>query len=126
MQNQIQLSPALLQRLDALAAKLNVTAEYLWSVLLRQAKIEVVQDSINALLGLSAVCVSLCFAKRLWKWWQSEEYHEYDDEGKAIFGNLGCLVLLIIGVTAFLISLNQLYAPVFNPSYWALQQILGH
>ena len=126
MQNQIQLSPELLQRLDALAAKLNTTVEHLWNVLLNQAKIEAIQDSINALFGLIFVAVGLYSFKRLYHCWKSDDYYSNNDDLKVGFGILACLGTCTAGTASFFVSLNQLYAPALNPSYWALQQILGH
>jgi hypothetical protein len=62
----------------------------------------------------------------LYHWWNSDDYYSNNDDLKVGFGILACLGVCTAGTASFFVSLNQLYAPVLNPSYWALQQILGH
>ena len=100
--------------LNTLAAKLGTTAEYLWSVLLKQAPITGVTDLILlvALIAFTVVYVN---------WVMSKPFKDDMNESIAWFGVIG-LVLLTIVVT--MSSTSTIFAALFNPEYWALRQIL--
>ena len=106
--------------IEKLAQKLGVTAEYLWSALLRQAVISGIFDLV--FFGLEIVCIFL-----LIKWWKrtNKKVEKGDWEETAYVPLVTATV--IVGVM-FLISLACLsltFAAFYNPEYWALHEILS-
>ena len=114
------IDPALLQRLDALAAKLNVTAQYLWAVMLRQAHIEAATDLVWASISLTIALACGYFLLRVARMalantWDSEDYLL-----KALVAGL----VTLLAVVFFCINLQNAITPLLNPEFWALQQLL--
>ena len=102
--------------LAKLADKLGTTAEHLWQVLIRQARVEVVTDT--GFILLTAVCLY-----GLWRWWKSALKRDPDD-GEMI----GLVICSICGLVLFIASLVNVYeipTLIFNPEYWAIQQIFS-
>lgn len=107
-----------LKRIDALAAKLNVTAAELWKVLVKQARIE----------GIEWICwsafwmiVSISMLKLTFR---LDEYCK--KPGNADWDGVQT-VPAVIGVITFLSSLGCLAGTpgqFLNPEYWALKQIM--
>lgn len=103
----------ILQRLDALAAKLGVAGEGLWEILVLQAKISGIVDliwvPILALLAFGAI--------RLMKW-AEDQASDWD----------GVMVLSCVVIFASTIALPFLFTAgikeLLNPEYYALNKIL--
>lgn len=103
--------------IQQLADKLGVTAEYLWSVLLKQAPITAALDAVWALLLACAATASLKASNSLVRR-DGYEDPEYVVK-KAIF-------LTCFGFSSF-ISITLLDCAItaaLNPEYWALKQII--
>ena len=121
MQNQIP--PEVYQRLDALAAKLGTTVQYLWSVVLRQARVEIIQDLCLAIVFFLAIGLLSYVLKKLVKYIK-DDAAGWNDEwsfiaaGLCIFGIVGSFAWLVI-------MLYSVITPLLNPEYWALQQVLN-
>jgi hypothetical protein len=102
----------LLKRLDLLAAKLNTTGEALWASLLRQARIDAIQDSIMTLGLLVAAWGFYRYIR-----WAAKE----DTEG-------GHLIVAIVGsvitVILLLIYALSIATEFLNPQYDAFDKIL--
>ena len=113
--------PEILSRLDALAAKLNVTAQYLWGVLVRQARIEAVGD-IALMLFLSGLTYG---AYRIFKFMAAKiKAENFPDEW--MFFTQGFLIFSMSVLTIVNIhTAIDILTPLLNPEYWALQQILN-
>jgi len=116
----ISQSPEVLSRLDALAAKLGVAANYLWAVLVRQAYVE----AVGALLFLVVVHLATRYALRIWrhgrdKGWHQGEYGLPFEMGTAI-GMLMLGVCWIVAVVQVVCGVQN----VLNPEYFALHQVL--
>jgi len=120
--DQVTLSPEILQRLDALAAKLGVTSQYIFGVLVRQAKFEAIENIMAALASsaVSAVCFIVVY--RIVKYVRSPKY-SHDEEWPFFCSFFSSLVgAVTFGIAAsFLISIVSLLG---NPEYWALERIL--
>jgi len=111
------IDPEIFKRLDALAAKLGVTAERLWAVLVKQAGVELFVVLLSSLL-LGAMAV-VCF--RLTGWFMRKAEDRGDGYGiAAVLSGIACLILVIVTI-AFLCEAPTL---VMNPEYWALREIL--
>lgn len=110
-------------RIDALAAKLGVTSEYVWGVLVKQAHVEAYSLTlIAAVLGLLACMAGFAFRHSLKKLMAPNV--AYADE--EIYGPI-CVVTAIasVGLTAAsLVNVYDAITPLLNPEYWALQQVL--
>jgi Mn2+/Fe2+ NRAMP family transporter len=102
-----------LELLQALAQKLNVTTEYLWAALIKQAYIE----------GITILILDFIFiliAIKLIPHTKNKELANTDAEMKRI----GCITL-IIGIIIFvLISSAVIPTKLFNPEFEALSYIL--
>lgn len=104
------------QLLQELAERLGTTTEYLWQALVNQAPISSLTNiaiyiMLIALIGLIARC-----SKGL-------TFDEVDDPKVMVFLIFG-LIWLILGTIFFMVSIHDTVTGLFNPEYWALQQIL--
>jgi hypothetical protein len=108
-----------LQVLTALANKLGVTAQYLWSVLLRQAP-------ITGAIDLFLLSLLVFGVWRLTRYVYRRKPGEWgDDEG--FFRPLAWAgVGIVVFVTTLIVcgSLSDTVAGLVNPEYWALKQVL--
>lgn len=113
--------------IDQLAQKLGTTAEYLWSVLLKQAPI----DSTVSLI--QTICVML-FGFTLWKihkrLLKKESTDRHADNGYDKYEDFAIIPMIIgtiVFVILFIISfccIGDIVNGYFNPEYWALERIL--
>jgi len=114
-----------LEALQALAAKMGTTAEYLWIVMVRQARVLFVVDLIMYALGATAI---YALYKGIRKCLEEEEKLNAREPGndKAAFMVMTGL-FIICGfciVLAMCLHLPDTITKAINPEYWALQQIL--
>lgn len=105
----------LLKRLDLLAAKLNVTATALWSALIRQARVEAIQDTIYSVVLLLAVggLIKLIY----WRW-KSDDGR--DDDGLVVTAAIAAAVFFFL----FLMIASCIPTEFLNPEYFALTRLL--
>jgi hypothetical protein len=108
------MSEQLLQRLDALAVKLGVTAQYLWGVLVKQARVEMWQD-----IGLASFFVLAAIGSSTLGVFLVKD-DDPDADGVGLFCLLISLVILGVAVGYGRAALTE----GLNPEYWALQQVL--
>jgi hypothetical protein len=112
----------LLSRLDALAAKLGVTANHIWAVLLKQAQVELVQSIVWAILAALVVCLTVYCLWRINTTVTADENYDWYPWriGVAIASYAG-------GAAALAILFRNLCAIptlAMNPEFWALQEVL--
>ena len=103
----------ILQRLDALAAKLGVAAGELWRVLLAHARIDAIENAFWIVCAsglLWAACLLIC--------------RGLDEDYDPVPWNLSGASVGIVGVLILGFSLHG-FLTAIDPSYWALQQIVG-
>jgi len=103
--------------LEQLALKLGVTTEYLWTVLIRQAKISGVMNAAGILLII--VLGFILF--------KAYKYAEKKDLLDSQAWDFGLLVSYIIWAGMIIISPILFYnmiTALMNPEYWALSEIL--
>jgi hypothetical protein len=110
-----------LKRLDALAEKLGTTAQYLWTVLVKQAYIEGIVGTV--LFVLCAIYLGIGI-RLLFKWGRQFPDASYNEETilatkMTVVGVTGAIALItcLVCLTAFM--------QLLNPEYYALQQLLG-
>lgn len=114
-----------LQFLEQLAAKLGTTSEYLWGVLVSQAKwdafISFIQMAFMAAWIYWNIKLHLKFCKNM----PGENYTYYAEyEAMAgipmiIAGILSCILFFF-----FLNGFNDLISSIVNPEYWALRRLI--
>ena len=102
----------ILQRLDALAAQLGVAGEYLWEVLVYQAKLSGVTNLILTPFMVMAAYVG----------WRLAKFGTEDDDFFMLMPLGG--IVCIIGVVMAPILLTTGIKELLNPEYYALQKIL--
>jgi hypothetical protein len=104
----------ILNRIDALSAKLGVAAQVLWATYIRQARYEAVEEIVWATLesiGLYLLCR-----------WAIRHFKDFEDLLPiyvivAIFG-----VLLVIFI---IFSLDGVVPQLLNPEYWAFKELMS-
>lgn len=123
---QTEITKEVFARLDALAEKLGVTAQYLWTVLLKQAHVEAVSSLCWAGAGLMALVggvLGIRCALRMKKdkpsWTDREEMSE-----KAVTVLAVSIAATFIGLLGLILNLSWVITPWLNPEFWALQQVL--
>jgi hypothetical protein len=104
------------QLVRELAEKLGTTVDHLWEVLVRQATVSAITDTITlavfgAVLGVAAWRI----VKELKK--------DYVPE-PAIFGGFIVGLLSLVWFIFLMSSVSGIAAGFFNPEYWALKQLL--
>jgi len=103
--------------IDQLAAKLGIVVEHLWGVMLKQAYISAIID-LSLLTAIWIGCVLL------WKKYSSIPKPDSPDDDSKIMLLLGCLFITAVVVAITPILLPSTLTGLFNPEYWALQQIM--
>ena len=103
-----QMQQELLNRLDALAAKLGTTAEHLWGVLIYQARI----DALVSAIGFVVFGLITMFLYKV--------VRNADDEIDRIFPAVGMVITFGIAIAC----LFSIWTPLLNPEYFALQKVL--
>lgn len=101
----------LLELMQQLAAKLGVTADHIWTVMVQQAHVaaitNVVTGGILVFLAIAAGCISYSLSK--------------DDNSE------GTTAMFFLGVALFVISLAFIFPAItafVNPEYWALKHMI--
>lgn len=122
MQTQSQIPQEILQKLDTLAQKLGVTAQYLWGVLVKQGRIEAITDLVVA-AAWGAGFLSLG-ALAIWGFKQIKKEDCFDEGflvGLLFTGGIGSLICLGLTISYTIATIT----PLMNPEYWALQQVMN-
>ena len=111
--------------LEKLAVQLGTTAEYLWSVLLVQARISAMTDLIFLILAI--LSGYLLYRTHRYLSQGTEDAHSiYYEKEEAVM--IPMIIGLIIWITFFLVmffSIGNIISGLFNPEYWALNKILN-
>lgn len=113
--------------IEKLAEKLGTTAEYLWSILLKQAKVQMISEIIF-------IIIVIIFGIILWrthKWLSTKKKWDgdYEEAGYSYHKDasgpmvIGAMIFCILFLTA-LFSIFTIVNCALNPEYWALKKIL--
>jgi hypothetical protein len=108
--------------LKNLAEKLGTTAEYLWEVLLVQAKVQAIIDLV---LILSALFFGFLLKKLHNYFYKNNCYSSKNEDMNLtdalmiIFGFLWVIFTIIV-----LFQIPEMLTGFFHPEYWALQEVL--
>jgi hypothetical protein len=117
----MNVDPEILKRLDTLAARLGVTADNLWAVLVKQASVQMWSVLLEIVLTGTLLCVLIWLCYRFACKAQSVGY---DGDGwvvAAMLTGVAAVVFAVILIT----DLTSLPTLLLNPRYWALKEILG-
>lgn len=106
-----------IQGLEALAAELGVTVEYLWAVLLKQAP-------ISAAIDLAFVCFIVACCVAVFRCRKRIIDACDDNAGLAFLSTGGIVVLGILAIGSAFVAANLL-TPLLHPEYWALKEVLS-
>lgn len=104
------------EELVTLAESMGVTAEYLWTAMLKQAPFD------------AAVGLALIFAVAGATWAGARfkpEKKGKDYEFLVAMKVFGLGLAIVLWVTMIIELIPMVYAGLFNPEYWALMKILG-
>jgi hypothetical protein len=108
----------ILKRVDALAEKLGVASGELWKILVQQAHIVAIQTGVEIV-----ICGAISIVGYRWmrRGFAAAEEDDWDSFPAVMIGGL----LMFFGGTLFaIVNLIDVWTPLLNPQYWALQQIL--
>jgi len=105
-----------LQRLDAIAAKLGVVASHLWVVLIKQA----ISDG-TVYLTFSFIGLLVATEYAFFKYRHSDGYNERDTWFWATIGS--AVVLAIAGLLCIWTGSDG-FQQFYNPEYYALQSLI--
>lgn len=111
--------------IDKLATKLGTTSEQMWNVLLAQANVRIVQESIF-ILATVIFCIALWRTHKKLSGNMPNQTHNYYYESE--LKETLMKIAVIIGIAAILISIAgimNIITCIFNPDYFALDQILS-
>lgn len=109
-----------MQRLDALAAKLGVTAQYIYGVYVQQAHVEAIRDVLIASLFLPGGVGLVYLAYRLFKWGAAQQ--KYDVDWPFAVGFFAGLLGVFLGALSCCFGYSALGAWL-NPQFWALDAL---
>ncbi len=114
-------------RIDALATKLGVTAEYLFGVYVKQAYIEFISYMSYYFLYAIFMTGVVIFGKYCIKKFNSEDFNIDSSTGIPL---IVAFILICVGSciwTGISISyIRDILLCYFNPEYWAFVRILNH
>jgi small-conductance mechanosensitive channel len=114
--------------LQDLSTKLGVTVEYLWKVLLVQAKIEwMFFCYIYPILIIFITILSRSWLKSYEKWKKQEKnyFNSEFDTAFLILKGICCIFIIIFVTISFFVGLPTAVTALFNPEGWALNEILS-
>ncbi len=108
---------AVMTRIDILAEKLGVTAEYLFGVYVKQAYVEVIQFVLFfSVWAIVFTTTMLVFRKSMQSSWDNPTFCN-------ISVCIGGFISVVLGM-AVLIESKGVFACYFNPEYFAFKEIL--
>lgn len=113
----------LTELLEKLANELGTTTKYLWSVLIKQARIEIIEWAVMAIIFVAFFIPLNKYIRWIFKNWETICDNDHEPAHLIISGLLG-ICLLIYGI-AILCNIPNVIDAIFNPEYWALKQVLG-
>lgn len=110
--------------LQDLAEKLGTTTEYLWGIIVAEAKYDVLISSIQMVFMAAIVIVTIKLHLKFSKEEKNGESMYYRKEELLVVPMIFAAITSVIMIIFFLSGFNELVSAIFNPEYWALRQIL--
>lgn len=106
----------LTQLLTQLAEKLGTTSEYLWEVLLKQAQLALVTNSLFLFLLVIVLMGCVLAIRSLLKKWDE------DSDKELLISILFLLTFIFTGL--IIVMIQDVLTLSINPEYWVLTEIL--
>lgn len=113
------------QLLQSLAEKLGTTTEYLWTILVNQAKYDAITSVIQMAFMFAIIYWTIKLHIRFSKEDEDGDTMYYHKEELLIVPMIFAAITSVIMVVFFLSGFNDLIASIFNPEYWALKRVLN-
>lgn len=112
--------------LNSLASKLNVTVEHLWSVLVKQAWVEVGRLSITWGIIFTGMLYPIYLMIKWYRYSRAKDVRS-GWKGDERFGNYLGMLICVVGIISIylggMVVLVNLVTNIKNPEYWALREI---
>lgn len=110
--------------LTGLADTLGTTVEYLWTVLLKQAYIQVIISAIIIIVSTIMIIISIKYTRFVIKNWQ--DIVDSDTEiGHIMINIILGIITIILFIQVVFYEIPELITAYCNPEFWALQEILN-
>lgn len=114
--------------LNKLAEKLNVTVDYLWNALVRQAKINGIETILFCILLFAVLLYPIHILKKVIMFAKEQDkqdsWKNNDARFSTYFGFYGglfvCIVIYFLGLYSILDTLTNF----MNPEYWAFEKVI--
>ena len=106
-----------------LSDKLGTTSEHLWGVLVAQAPIYAVSAITLHVCVFTAMYFLVRFVLGKTTVKEGENSAEWNEEG-GFFAWVFVAIFSLLEFLALVVDLSRLAGAIFNPEYWALQQLL--
>ena len=107
--------------LEKLATELGTTAEYLWTVLIKQSQVDAIVNFTFVGIMALIMIVGLVLIARIIKLDSDDGYDLSTRDVAWIFYGIVMAAAFITFVACLVPAIGQ----VANPEYWALEQVLG-
>jgi len=104
--------------LDTLSKKLGVAVDKIYPVLLRQVKVNLVQDIFSIIIAMIIIFVTIKVVIFVHKKYKKEDSYDSDYD---LYNFLACLFGTIITIICFVVicfKCNQLIQIILNPNYF--------
>jgi hypothetical protein len=116
----------ILVRFDAPAAKLGVTAQYLWATVLRQAYVTAYVDIALAVLFAVIGIISAFAIQPMRKYANDHRDHVGDWGIFPYFGFIAVCAGVLTGLTGALVNAVEATTILLNPAFWALRNLFNN
>ncbi len=112
------------QLLRELSDKLGTNVEHLWGVMIKQASVQVWTNIFFVIFTVIITWIFVYFFKKIYKSDTWDKAYQNDTEFGLIFSAIvvgfGTLILVVLSI----IFLFEIPTLIYNPEYWALEQII--
>lgn len=114
------------QLIEDMAAKLGVTSEHLWGVLVKQAPISGAVALVQCIVITAATALFFNLVMRKTKLRSNSRGYQYAEwEGQdAVTAWISALIVGTVYLIFIFVSSREIAGAFLNPEYWALQQLL--
>lgn len=119
-----------LKLIDSLSQKLGTTSEYLWGILIKQAR-------IDSIIGIGYIILVAGIGYGLWnvhtkllKKIPSQNEYEYSSNSYDKYDTVP-VIMIIVAIIWFVLAIigfcyiGNVFTGFYNPEYWALDKILS-
>ena len=101
--------------LQPLAEKLGTTAQYVWTLQVRQSYVDGSIALVGLLFGMAIVGLTIFLN------WKHKDDEDYDFD---LWGVVS-IIIMLFGLGFILININTVFNAFINPEYYALQQLIN-